>query len=83
MRLGGGQIARNRENGNKGMTRNDITGDAIASKPNSDAFREGHERLWPKRTKEKTDGNARPDSEGRIPGRDGVNGLEDGERGIG
>lgn len=28
---------------------NNITGDRIATKPASDAFRDGHERIWPSR----------------------------------
>ena len=33
-------------------TRNDITGDVIASKTNSDAFRDGWERIFAKKTEQ-------------------------------
>lgn len=28
------------------MSRNDITGDSLATRPSSDAYREGHDRIW-------------------------------------
>jgi hypothetical protein len=33
------------------ISSNDITGDLIASKVTSEAFKEGHERIWGKKTK--------------------------------
>jgi len=36
----------------KNTTRNDVTGDFIRSKPNSDMFEEGHERIFGKKKKQ-------------------------------
>lgn len=33
------------------MSRNDITGDTIATRPYSEAYGEGHDRIWGKKEK--------------------------------